>query len=60
MPYDVKKDGNKWVCFNKDTGKVYGRFDTKKEAQDQMKALMANANPKSEKKLTVKIRKSSG
>jgi hypothetical protein len=43
MPYDVRKnDKGKWECYNSDTGKVMGTFDTKSEADDQMKALYAN------------------
>lgn len=49
MPYEVKKQGSQWVVYNPDTGKVYGKHKTKKEAIQQQRALYTNANPKQEK-----------
>lgn len=49
MPYAVKKVGeDDWVCYNPDTGKIYGHHKSKKEADDQRKALYANASPEDE------------
>lgn len=48
MPYKVGKRGNKWVVYNPDTGKVYGKHDSKPEADDQKKALWVNSPPSKE------------
>lgn len=48
MPYDVKKDGNKWKTYNPNSGKVYGTHDTEKEAEAQKRALYTNAPPENE------------
>ena len=48
MPYKVRKKGDKWEVYNPDTGKVYGTHDTKEDAEAQVKALYANANPEDE------------
>ena len=39
MPYSVEKRGDKWVCLNKDTGKVKGTHDSKEMAIRQMRLL---------------------
>ena len=39
MPYEVVKEGDKWVTRNKDTGKVKGTHDTKAKAIRQMRLL---------------------
>lgn len=61
MPYDVRyvegnKEGEKWETYNPDTGKVYGKHSSESEAEDQKKALYANANPETE---VIHIRKKS-
>lgn len=57
MPYKIRKKGDQWEVYNPDTGKVYGTHDTKAEADDQLAALYANANPKNEtRKPVYKIR----
>jgi hypothetical protein len=51
MPYNIKKlKTGKWIVYNPDTGKVYGTHPTRKDAQDQQKALYANAPPSKEGK----------
>jgi len=42
MPYAIKKQGNKWVVYNKDSGKVMGTHDSKEKAKAQLRALYAN------------------
>jgi hypothetical protein len=42
MPFGVKKSGSKWSCYNKDTGKVYGKHDNKEKAIDQLAAIKSN------------------
>jgi len=39
MPYGVRKDGNKWITYNTETGDVKGTHDTKEKAQKQMRLL---------------------
>jgi len=39
MPYEVVKEGDKWITRNKDTGKVKGRHDSKAKAIRQMRLL---------------------
>jgi acyl-CoA reductase-like NAD-dependent aldehyde dehydrogenase len=57
MPYKVRqKDNGKWEVYNPDTGKVYGTHDSEKDAEDQKKALYANADPENE---TIHVRKKS-
>jgi len=41
MPYAIEKRGNKWVVFNKETGDVKGRHDSKPKAQSQINLLRA-------------------
>lgn len=41
MPYRIVKQGKKWVKINKETGKVVSHHDTKKKAQDSIKAAHA-------------------
>jgi hypothetical protein len=44
MPYDVRKSGDKWETFNKETGETVpgGSHDSEDEAQAHMRALYAN------------------
>lgn len=51
MPYSVKKSGNKWETYNKKTGKVYGKHDTKQGAIDQLAAIKSNTSESFERKL---------
>ena len=45
MPYAIKKSGNGYKVYNKETGKTYSRKPMPKEkALKQMKALYANMN----------------
>ncbi len=44
MPYGVKKQGNGWVKYKKDTGKIVSHHDTKEKAQASIKAYYANKN----------------
>ena len=39
MPWGVKKQGNKWVTYNKDTGKVKGHHSSKESAESQRRLL---------------------
>lgn len=55
MPYKIRKKGNRWEVYNPDTGKIYGTHSTRKEAEDQVKALYTNADP-SEESFVSKIR----
>lgn len=48
MPYDLKKENNKWIVWNPDTKKVYGRHSSKAKARAQQKALYASAPPEKE------------
>lgn len=48
MPYELKKENNKWLVLNPDSGKIYGRHATKAKARKQQMALYANA-PEEEK-----------
>lgn len=48
MPYKKRKKGDKWEVYNPDTGKVYGTHDTEAQADAQIRALYANANPENE------------
>lgn len=42
MPYDIKKQGNKYVVVKKDTGKVLGTHDSMQSAQRQIYAIRSN------------------
>lgn len=39
MPYGIKKSGSKYQVYNKNTGKVYGKHDSKEKANKQLAAL---------------------
>ena len=39
MPYSVRKQGNKWVTYNTDTGDVKGTHDSREKANKQMRLL---------------------
>ena len=47
MPYDYRhvpsnKSGEQWEVYNKNSGKIMGKFPSKKAALDQLAALYAN------------------
>lgn len=44
MPYQIKKQGDKWCVFKKGTGKNEGCSDTESKALAHMRALYANEN----------------
>lgn len=44
MPYKIKKQGNKWVKINKETGKVVSHHDTKEKADASVRAYYASKN----------------
>lgn len=48
MPYEIRKDGEYWEVYNPETGRVYGRHKSKSDAEAQVRALYANADPKKE------------
>ena len=39
MPYDIRKKGDKWQTYNKDTGDVKGTHDSREDALRQMRLL---------------------
>ena len=39
MPYAIRKQGEKWITYNKQTGDVKGKHDTRDEALSQMRLL---------------------
>jgi len=39
MPYGIKKQGNKWVTYNTDTGDVKGTHATRAKAERQQELL---------------------
>ncbi len=39
MPYDIHKQGNKWIVRNKETGHVKGTHDSKVKAIRQINLL---------------------
>lgn len=41
MPYEVKKNGEKWDVVNSDTGEVKATHDEKEEAERQVRLLEA-------------------
>lgn len=50
MPYSKRKtESDKWEVINSDSGDVKGTHDSEAEADDQLKALYANAAPEDEK-----------
>lgn len=50
MPWDKRKtDDGKWHVINSETGAVKGTHDTEQDANDQLAALYANADPEKEK-----------
>jgi protein required for attachment to host cells len=42
MPIGKKRVGSKWVVYNKDTGKVYGKHPNSMRANAQIKAMASN------------------
>ena len=42
MPYNIKKQGDKWVKINKETGKVVSHHDSKEKAEASVRAYYAN------------------
>jgi hypothetical protein len=56
MPYKIRKNKKgEWEVYNPDSGKIYGTHPTRKDAEDQLAALYANAPPEDEHK-NLKIR----
>ena len=39
MPYGVRKQGNKWITYNTETGEKKGTHDSKEKANKQMRLL---------------------
>jgi len=39
MPWDVKKQGNKFITYNTETGEVKGKHDTREKAMKQQRLL---------------------
>uniref|UniRef100_A0A6M3IG25 Uncharacterized protein n=1 Tax=viral metagenome TaxID=1070528 RepID=A0A6M3IG25_9ZZZZ len=39
MPYAVRKQGEKWITYNSDTGDVKGKHDSKEKANKQLRLL---------------------
>lgn len=39
MPYDIRKQGNKWVTYNKETGDIKGTHSSRADAVKQMRLL---------------------
>ena len=39
MPYAVKERGDKWITYNKDTGKTKGTHSSRAKAMSQMRLL---------------------
>lgn len=42
LPFGIKSSGEKWVVYNKDTGRVLGTHESMAGAQKQLKAVHAN------------------
>lgn len=42
MPYDVRKRGEQYCVIKRDDGENMGCHDSKKKAEDQRKAILAN------------------
>ena len=39
MPYAIKKQGEKWITYNSETGETKGSHDTREKAVKQMRLL---------------------
>lgn len=39
MPYDIRKQGDKWITYNSKTGDVKGRHATREKAIKQLRLL---------------------
>ena len=39
MPYDIRKSGDKWVTYNKETGDIKGTHSSRVDAVKQMRLL---------------------
>lgn len=48
MPYGVKKQGDKWVKYRTDTGKVVSHHDTKEKAEASIRAYYAQKGKQNE------------
>lgn len=48
MPYGVKKQGEKWVKYRTDTGKIISHHDTKEKAEASIRAYYAQKGKKNE------------
>lgn len=46
MPYEIKKDGNKWALVNKHTGELKSYHASKEMAQKAIAAIYANTGEK--------------
>jgi hypothetical protein len=46
MPYAIRKDGSRWITYNKDTGDVKGKHSTREKAIKQMRLLYMVENDK--------------
>lgn len=55
MPYIIKKQGDKWIVYNKESGKTMGTHDSKEKANKQLKALYANMHEKEIKNVDLKF-----
>ena len=53
MPYSVRKQGDKYITYNKETGDVKGKHDSREKAMKQMRLLYMvehGGTPRSAKK----------
>ena len=39
MPYAIRKQGDIWITYNKETGDVKGKHDSREKAMKQMRLL---------------------
>ena len=39
VPYAVRKDGERWITYNKDTGETKGKHSSREKAMSQMRLL---------------------
>lgn len=39
MPYDIRKQGDRWITYNKETGQTKGTHATREKALAQMRLL---------------------
>ena len=39
MPYSVRKQGNRWITYNTETGDIKGTHDSKEKAEKQRRLL---------------------